>query len=363
MNLTAKPRKEMTPRVDLSKAIPLEAPLCVFIDPTTYCNFECVFCQTAFLQKNKPGFPRPEHLPLELFRKVVDDLAAFPHPVRQLRLYGQGEPLVHPDFAEMAAYAVNSGHANSVMTLSNGALFTPALSQKIIATGIHEICISIDGLCDQQFKLLVKRNISFAEYYDNLAYLHSIKGDCTLRFTVQDNLLADDGERERCREIFGGICDSLTFGALYDWGADGLANIAPENAVAIGNIGKCADKMRINPETALLPIHAEIYHRYLTDGQDRLVCPMIFYALNVNSNGKVSICCADFPQSLLCGDVRKESLSQIWHGERLHMYRERHLSGKREQFALCRDCHTLRYAMNDNIDDCRDELLQRLRAD
>jgi MoaA/NifB/PqqE/SkfB family radical SAM enzyme len=48
--------------------------------------------------------------------------------------------------------------------------------------------------------------------------------------------------------------------------------------------------------------------------------------------------CADWSHGTLVGDLKKESLTDIWHGEELKKIRLLHIAGKRRQIASCRDC-------------------------
>jgi len=74
-------------------------------------------------------------------RKVLDGLAAYGCPVT---LFSGGEPLLHPDIAELARYAVNAGMRAVIST--NGTLITLAMAEKLAAVGLSYIGTSIDGI-------------------------------------------------------------------------------------------------------------------------------------------------------------------------------------------------------------------------
>ncbi|GAI93190.1 unnamed protein product, partial [marine sediment metagenome] len=45
----------------------------------------------------------------ELYKKIIDDLKEFDAPLKVLRLYKDGEPLLNNRFADMVRYAKGSG--------------------------------------------------------------------------------------------------------------------------------------------------------------------------------------------------------------------------------------------------------------
>ena len=52
----------------------------------------------------------------EVFQKIIDDLADFDMPIKVLRMYKDGEPLLNKRFADMVAYAKKSGHVDYIDT-------------------------------------------------------------------------------------------------------------------------------------------------------------------------------------------------------------------------------------------------------
>ncbi|MEW6097350.1 MAG: SPASM domain-containing protein [bacterium] len=45
-------------------------------------------------------------------------------------------------------------------------------------------------------------------------------------------------------------------------------------------------------------------------------------------NGDVPICCKDFHAKLIMGNVAKNTIKEIWHGEKFQQIRQIHLEGK-----------------------------------
>jgi hypothetical protein len=88
---------------------PLGTPFVLIVDPASHCNFKCRFCPTGDLELIKATGRYQGSMAFDTFKKIIDDLQEFPEPVRVLRLYKEGEPLMNKRFADMVRYARGSG--------------------------------------------------------------------------------------------------------------------------------------------------------------------------------------------------------------------------------------------------------------
>lgn len=71
------------------------------------------------------------------------------------------------------------------------------------------------------------------------------------------------------------------------------------------------------------------------------VCACPFEQLVVRSDGHVSRCSNDALGKIDMGDVRKNSLLQIWEGNEYKSVREKLLNGERGSVELCKDCDSM----------------------
>jgi radical SAM protein with 4Fe4S-binding SPASM domain len=81
----------------------------------------------------------------------------------------------------------------------------------------------------------------------------------------------------------------------------------------------------------------------------------------VNADGLVSSCLLDWGRKLIIGDVRTESMKQIWNSHRMNALRLQHLEGRRRQNGVCGNCGQLSHCLPDNIDAHRVALLAKFR--
>lgn len=321
-------------RLKLELIAPLSTPFVLIVDPASNCNLKCRFCPTGHSELIKQTGRFQGSMTMEIFRKIIDDLKDFPNGVKVLRLFKEGEPLMNKNFAEMVTYARQSNKVRRIDTTTNGVLLTPTNSEKIIAAGIDQINISVNGLEENQFYRLVKTKVNFEKYVQNIKYLCEIKGDCLVYVkAIKENLSYD--EQQQFLDIFGSMADRIFFEHLFpNWpGFDD--EIIPKN----GNIALYGGEVR-----------------------EQQVCPYIFYTTTVNSDGTVSLCIQDWARNLVVGDIRKQSLKEIWLGSEISSHRETHLKGCRKENKTCADCGVMSYSLYDNLDEKADEILDRLNS-
>jgi radical SAM protein with 4Fe4S-binding SPASM domain len=103
---------------------------------TRRCNLKCIHCYSDSDAREYPG-----ELTWDQCRGVVDDLAEFGVP--GLLLSG-GEPLIHPRFFDLAAYARGKGLRLTLST--NGTLIDRDAAQRLKDTGFAYVGISLDGI-------------------------------------------------------------------------------------------------------------------------------------------------------------------------------------------------------------------------
>ncbi len=105
---------------------------------TKTCNLKCMHC---YMKSDARKYQ--DELSTAEAKKFIDDLAAFHVPVL---LFSGGEPLIRPDFFELAAYAAAAGVRPTLST--NGTLITREVARRIKDIGVGYVGISLDGLRD-----------------------------------------------------------------------------------------------------------------------------------------------------------------------------------------------------------------------
>jgi len=111
-------------------------PFMVSYGITRKCNLSCKHCYAEATEE-----AASDELSTEEARRLIDELADW--GAKFLVLDG-GEPLLRPDFLEIASYASSKGLMTGIG--SNGILIDKAMAERIKNTGIQSIAISIDSV-------------------------------------------------------------------------------------------------------------------------------------------------------------------------------------------------------------------------
>lgn len=334
MKAVLKPRINLENRTPLQEVIPLETPMVLFVDPASACNFQCTFCPTG----DRPLIEGTERyqgvMKLDLFKKVIDDLAGFEGRIKVLRMYKDGEPFLNKHLAEMVAYAKASGRVPYIDTTTNGSLLEPERVAKVIEAGLDRINISVDGMTNEQYLKFTKYEFDFDRFVQQVRWLYENKGDCEIVVKIPGELISE-AQREEFLQTFGDHCDRIF-----------IENFAP-----------CWPNFDVEDRTGI-KITKGIYEQPIGETD---TCPYIFYAMSVNADGLVSSCFLDWGRRLIVGDARKDSLKEIWRSEAFHALRLQHLDGRRKENPVCGACGQLSHCLPDNIDAFRAELGLKVR--
>lgn len=316
-------RIQLENRTDLKSEIPIEAPYCLFIDPSSACNFKCKFCMNSRIKDR-------QIMDMGLYRSIIDSLDEFDNPVKTVRLYGFGEPLINQHFCDMVKYAKASGRVINVDTTTNASLLTRDLNDCLVESGIDRINISINGLSTRHYKEFTGCDVDFSVLVKNIEHLYEIKENMTLFIKIDGDFLTGY-ERQRFMEIFSAISDGCaiehTMSCWYD--------IEVEANNELGVYGQPREDVR--------------------------VCPYIFYSMMIHADGKASLCFLDWDKRLLIGDAKQQTIKEIWNSHTLKAYQIEMLQNIKT--GICSSCDQLKAGMPVNLDDYADDILQRIAND
>ncbi len=128
---------------------------------TQACNLACVHCRAGACPD-----PDPDELTLDEGRELIDGIARVGKPI--LIMTG-GEPLLRPDFFDLARYGNQAGLR--VVVATNGVLITPEIAREIRDVGIPRVSVSLDGPTAADHDSFRKVNGAFEASLQGLANL------------------------------------------------------------------------------------------------------------------------------------------------------------------------------------------------
>jgi radical SAM protein with 4Fe4S-binding SPASM domain len=323
-------------RNNLADVIPLTTPYLIRIDPSNLCNFRCSFCPTGDSDLLKSvGRPRGM-MEYDLFTKIIDDISRFDTKLKKLSFYKDGEPLLNKRLPDMIRYArsKNGGVAEQYWLTTNGSLLNPALNLELIDAGLDLIRISIESVSSEGYHSIAKVRLDYDKLRSNIADLFAHRQNCKIHVKIVDTNLSV-AEKEKFYDDFTDIATSVHIDSLMGW------SMSDTKDFTLGN----------TPQAS--PDGAELITKE--------VCPFPFYTLTINFDGTVSVCCVDWSHSTIVGDLKYQSIQDIWNGAELFKFRKMHLEYRRSENRACADCQYLN-TLQDNIDDAAPAILSNLIA-
>jgi radical SAM protein with 4Fe4S-binding SPASM domain len=321
-----------SPRTNLAQAVPLPAPFTVYIEPTNVCNFRCVSCPESFPDYQElAGYY--QRMPMSLYRKVVDDLKELA-PIKVVKFYHEGEPLLHPDLATMIRMAIDEGITTRTEVTTNASLLTEKRAIEIIDSGLRYITVSIYSVDQGDHRTITQNKIGPQQIAENVATLRRVRdlrGSKTPIIFAQYLHESPAGELG-FRAAYSSIADELGVQFRHNWnGSDSRDN-------DLVSISYAPD------ESA----------RKKAFQYQKQACPEPFYTLAIKANGDVTVCCIDWNGKLKIGSVLTQSLKDIWHGETLRELQRLHVAKRRPEITACRDC-TWIHNFPDNLDELSEQ--------
>jgi radical SAM protein with 4Fe4S-binding SPASM domain len=314
-------------RVELYKRIPLVTPLVVYTELSGYCNLKCEFCP----QKTDSKFLKKDIMSVNLFKKLIDDLAVFPEKIKLLRLCGTGEPLVNKDIVKMMQYAKERGVVERIELITNGTLLNADLI-KNLPRFADRIMVSVEGLSSEDYKNICSANINFQNLLDNLGTLYANKKKCVIYIKIHNQAIPSERKKTKFLNMFSDRCDEIFIEKLVPiWPQANSAYSTKEIRWGGGKITKCQ------------------------------ICVQFFKGVQVQADGEVVPCCVDWKRVNVLGDINKNSFAEIWNGEKMKKLRMEHLKGNKGITEPCKDCTMNDCCDPDNIDQHAKECMLRLQ--
>jgi|WetSurMetagenome_2_1015567.scaffolds.fasta_scaffold05996_3 radical SAM protein with 4Fe4S-binding SPASM domain len=271
-----------------------DGPVKVIIENTNACNAHCVFCTHDKLTR-KIGY-----MDFSLFKKIIADCASL--NVKEVAIYRFGEPLLDPGFSEKVAFAKKAG-IEIVSTNTNASLLTEETAIKILDSGLDVIYISLDGNSKETYEKIrkglnydvVTKNIN--RFIELKNYSHKEKPAIIINLCLLDENKNQVKDFVRKWSKHGQVWISNT----HDWS------------------GK-AEEIKAKKAKRIVP------------------CRLLWTELVISWDGRVPMCCVDFDDKLIIGNLKNESIRQVWSGERLKKSRKIHLDGDFNKISLCQNC-------------------------
>ena len=217
-----------------------------------------------------------------------------------IRLSLRGEAFLHPKIYEMIKYAKEHG-IKEVSTLTHGGHINEEKFEKLVDLGLDWLTISFDGIGEMYEK--IRHPLKFDDAVQKIKNYQKIKKDKGVVkpvIKVQTIWPAISKNPKEFYNIFNPITDQIASNPLIDY------------------LGKDEDI---------------VY-------EENFTCPQLWQRMVIGSDGRVMLCANDEMSSHIVGDIKNESVYDIWHGDKINEAREIHKKHKgAKELEVCKHCY------------------------
>jgi len=268
---------------------------------TTNCNYSCVFCVHPQLER------RIETMAMPLYRKIVDEAATIP-VVEKLTLTGLGETLLDRFLVERVFYARSVLPPGVTIDLyTAGGLLRPKMTDALIAAGLNVLYISLNAATREKRAEIMGVD-DFDQVVEHAKYALAASQGTRCRVIVKgiaDKGLMEVGEHEEFQQMWGG-----------DWERGGASYLH-----LVGNWGgRLPIPMLAKPTRA---------------------CGRALGQVMILVDGRVSACCFDGHGEKILGDLKHQTLREMYSSDVAVAFRLAHAEGRRQEIPLCAGCTSI----------------------
>ena len=299
----------------------------LFFEITDACNMACLHCGSHASPCKK------QYLDFESIKKVATEVAKSYDPSQIMVCLTGGEPMLHPDFYEIASFITGLGFMCGITT--NATLIDKDAAQKIKDSGICSVGISLDGT-EQSHDKLRNKNGAFVKTTEGISNLVSVsKGEITTQVTT----VVNKSNISQLDDIYNLVCIL------------GVDSWRPINLEPIGRAKEHKDLLldknefkylldyirekRFSPSVSMHVTYG--CSHYLGEGFENetrdhyFMCGSGIFVASILCNGDI-YSCLDIERrpELVQGNICKDSFVDVWENG-FEQFR-------RDRTALCRDC-------------------------
>tara|TARA_Y100000588_G_scaffold373335_1_gene447062 strand:- start:1067 stop:2203 length:1137 start_codon:yes stop_codon:yes gene_type:complete len=270
------------------------------IEPTSICNYRCVFCYQANEAFSRKSSGHMGSMSLDLYKRVVDQVEGH---VQFLSLASRGEPLICRDLPEMLEYS--RGKFLNLKVNTNASLLTEELCHSLLNGAVRTLVFSADSAEEPLYSQL-RVNGNLDRVLRNVAMFQRIRERDYPRariLTRVSGVRVDEGRQDlsEMQSVWGGLVDQISFVKYNPW----------ENIYE-------AEPIRIEAP-----------------------CSDLWRRMFVWYDGTVNPCDTDYQSHLKVGQIGRDSIPDLWNSGAYQALREGHEDGRRNVTEPCRRCSVI----------------------
>jgi radical SAM protein with 4Fe4S-binding SPASM domain len=279
------------------------------IEPTNICNANCSFCSYKYVQREKCVMDNT------LFQAVIEDFSGLGGGNLNITPT-VGEVLVDKDIIQKIEFCAKYPNIQDFFFYTNAILLNRFDMKRILVSGLKRMSISTFLGDSKRYK----------EYYGRDKYETVIRNITNITKMNRElgspvNILL----HLRCEKPFENIILSEDYKKVTQYIPQTNVSFLEEYDTWYGISQKD------------LPTGAYFTSNPFLKQIDKNPCSELYRRLHVYSDGSVGVCvCRDINCEIQIGNIRNETLKNIWQGEKLANLRREWFKGQYP--AICKEC-------------------------
>ena len=266
------------------------------IEPTSICNYRCVFCYQTDNKFNKRSSGHMGHMKLATFKLLIDQAEG---NIEFISLASRGEPLLCPDIKEMLAYTRDKFFNLKINT--NASLMNEKISHAILESSVKTLVISADA-ADSALYSKLRVNGKLEKIIENIKRFQEIRtknySNSKIITRVSGVKVNNQQNLDHMEKFWGNLVDQVAFVNYVPW----------ENVYQSKHSGT------------------------------QTPCSDLWRRMFVWWDGKVNPCDVDYKSKLSVGHIKNNNISELWKSDNYRKLRQQHESKLRNDTSPCNRC-------------------------
>jgi radical SAM protein with 4Fe4S-binding SPASM domain len=244
-------------------------------------------------------------MPMDLFKKIIDEAATISR-ITQLTLTGLGETLLDRHLDDRIRYARSKMPDVCIDLYTNGSQLTLERGLRLVDAGITVIYVSLNAATADKRKAIMQLDDFDKVVANTHALIDELKRRKSLVRVIVKAVVSKDlmeiGDTDIMIKEWGG-----------PWDQGGNLYLHQEGSWGNGAVW-----------TVRVPLVK--------------ACSRALDEIMIMSDGRVSACCFDGEGDLILGDIKTQTIREVYAGEKAVAFRQAHNEGRRQEYAICKNC-------------------------
>jgi radical SAM protein with 4Fe4S-binding SPASM domain len=269
------------------------------IEPSSLCNYKCVFCYQTDSNYFKKTNEQMGSMSLELFKTILGEIEG---EIEFLSLASRGEPMMAKEIEEILKYS--EGKFLNLKVNTNASLLSEKKIHSLLSGGVKTIVFSADAAEEPLYSQL-RVNGKLDKVLKNVELFHKIRSteypNLKVITRVSGVKVSDSQSFEKMQQIWGDYVDQIAFVNYNPW---------------------------------------ENIYETEPNGQEK-PCSDLFRRMFVWQDGSSNPCDTDYKSTLTMGKFPDKSIKDLWNSQKYNDLRQAHLTGARQVIEPCKRCSVI----------------------